>query len=112
MFFGGNFALLRDPQGNVEVFQFDVYQAAAGANTLQLEIAVVGNEVFQVTTQASSPVYGGHGHSGFVADDHFGPFLGVDNEFFAGDNATVNISGVHTLLAYGLTFSKRLAIRD
>ena len=45
-------SLLSGAQGDVNLLQLDVDQLPARANALQLEIAVVGDDVFEITPES------------------------------------------------------------
>jgi hypothetical protein len=72
----------RGTQSDVDVFEFDVDEFAARADTLQLQVAVVGNDVFEIPPEGALSVYGGHGH-GLFADYHLAAFF--DNDHVAAD---------------------------
>ena len=67
---------IRD-RGDVDAVEFDIDQLAAGADSLQLQIAVLADQVLQVTPERALPIDGAHRHRR-IANHHRRAFLGVD----------------------------------
>lgn len=97
-------ALARRAQCHVDAVELDVNQLAAGANALELQIAVLADHVLQVATEGTLAVDGSH-RDWRIPDDDGGALLGVDDLCAVPRLdllASVDVAGIVTANCYAL----------
>jgi hypothetical protein len=92
-------ALARGPQCHVDAVELDVDQFAARTNPLQLQIAVLADEVLQVSPESGLAIHGSH-RDGCIIGSKDGAFFDEDHFRVSGDVellAGINGTGVRFL---------------